>query len=555
MKEVLKIEISAICTVHIIAIILSIIFFMIFYMKAKKDYSLYAFLVMQVSMIGWMVFKIFKTVSPTEVSRWWFIVGYYFCACVFELAFLEFTYSNYKGKPIKKKIRYLLYCIVLFQFSWILTNPAHHLFYATYNFWRDSFGILFYVHTVLEYSFIIVGFVYGCKIFKDRFIGKSFLYKLLISSAIIIPLILNMLFITKVLHKFVRDIIGIPVIFDITPIVFVFSTMVFVYATFNHEFIDLSPIIRYEIVHKLDTPICVLDSGFEVIYFNEKTESIFGNDTKKILNNAFKNTHKNKKDMEIDNKIFNISLNEVNTLKETQYLVTLNNITDYKSIESRIVHEQKELENTKKNLESTINKLKETSKIGARNYIARELHDIIGHSLVVTIKLLDVAKLYFYKDKELSTQAIKDGFSSIESGIDAMENIKKKDKEYTGVKLKKDIEKILHRIKLSGISSHLSFKGLYYDLEEKTYDVINKICLELVTNSIKHSNAKEIFISINIKDEGINILFMDNGEGCDNLALGNGLTGIKERLVLVNGTAEFVTQSGEGFMSKISILP
>lgn len=552
MKEILKIEIAAISIVHIIAIILSLIFLMIFYMKAKKDYSLNAFLVMQISMIGWMVFKIFKTVSPTEVSRWWFIVGYYFCACVFEVAFLEFTYSNYKNRPIKKQIRYLLYLVVLFQFTWILTNPMHHLFYSRYDFWGDSFGVLFYAHTILEYSFIIAGFVYGCKIFKERFIGKSLWYKILIASSIIVPLILNLLFITKVLHGFVKT-IGIPVIFDITPIVFVFSNFVFVYATFNHEFIDLSPIMRYEIVHKLDTPICVLDSGFEVIYFNEKTESIFGANSKSILDKAFENTHESKQDIKIDDRIFNMSINKVNILKETEYLVTLNNITDYKQVEKSIVKEQQELEYKKDELELTIEKLKHTSKVGARNYVARELHDIVGHSLVVTIKLLDVAKLYFNKDKKLTKEAVDDSLSSIESGIYAMENIKQKEKDYTGIRLKKDIEKMLDRIKLSEINTRLNFKGLYYNLDEKSFDVINRIFLELVSNSIKHSQAKEIFISVNVKENGVNILYMDNGKGTDKLVLGNGLLGIKERLKLVGGNAEYITSYGEGFMSKISI--
>ncbi len=552
MKEVLKIEISAICTVHIIAIILSVVFLMMFYMKAKKDYALNAFLVMQVSMIGWMIFKIFKTVSPTEVSRWWFIVAYYFCVGVFEIAFLEFTYSNYNKKPLKKKIRYPLYLIVIFQFSWVLTNPIHHLFYSKYDFWGDSFGILFYLHTAFEYSFIITGFIFGCKIFKERFMGKSFWYKLLIAGAIIIPLILNLLYITKVLHSFVHS-IGIPVIFDITPIVFVFSTMVFVYATFTHDFIDLSPIMRYEIVHKLDTPICLLDSGFEVIYYNEKTESIFGMNAKNILNNAFKGTHKSKHDMEINKNYFKVSLSEVNTLKETQYLVTFNNITDYKNIENKIIEEQTQLESKKSELEHTISNLKITSKIGARNYIASELHDIIGHSLVVTIKLLDVARLYFNENNKLSEEAVADSLSSIESGINAMENIKIKGKEYTGLNLKKDIEIMISRLKLAEINTKLNFKGLYHTLEEKNYDVIHRACLELMTNSIKYSEAKEIFISVTVKERGIDILFLDNGKGCEKLVLGNGLNGIKERLRLVGGSAEFITGNNEGFMSKIRI--
>ncbi len=555
MKEVLKIEIQAICTVHIIAIILSIIFFMMFYMKAKRDYSLNAFLVMQISMIGWMVFKIFKTVSPTEFSRWWFIVGYYFCACVFEVSFLEFFYSNYNEKPIKNKIRYILYFIALIQFLWILTNPYHHQFYATYDFGGDSFGILFYVHTLIVYSFIITGFIYGCKTFKRRFKGEKWWYKILIASTIILPLILNFLFITKILHRFIFS-IGIPVIFDITPILFLFSIMVFAYATFNHEFINLSPIMKYEIVHKLDTPICVLDSSFSVIYVNERLEETLSDNVINLLDNVFKKidilTAENS-EIKIDNKIFTISIQKVITLNETQYLVTLNNITDYKNIESRILLKQKQLKKTNSELKLTIEKLRKTSKIGARNYVARELHDIIGHSLVVTIKLLEVARLYHDKDKNLSTEALSDSISSIETGIKSMESITQKEKSYTGVSLEKDIKKMLDRIKTTDINTKLSFKGAYSSLEEKTYDIVNRICLELVTNSLKHSQASEMFISINLRQNDINILVMDNGNGCDNLVLGNGLRGIKERLSLIGGKAEFITSIGEGFMSKINI--
>jgi signal transduction histidine kinase len=284
-----------------------------------------------------------------------------------------------------------------------------------------------------------------------------------------------------------------------------------------------------------------------------RQKSIFGANAKRILDKTFKNIHKSKKNMQIEDYIFNISISKVNTLKETEYLVTLNNITDYKIVEKSIIEEQKELEYKKCELEFTIDKLKQISKAGARNYIARELHDIIGHSLVVTIKLIDVAKLYFDRDKNLSKEAVNDSLSSIKAGIHAMDNIKQKGKNYMGIRLKKDIEKMLDRIKLSEINTRLNFKGLYYNLEEKTFDIINRICTELVTNSIKHSQAKEIFISVNIREDGINILYMDNGKGCDDLILGNGLSGIKERLRLIDGTVQYITSDGEGFMSKINI--
>lgn len=557
MSELLKLEIETICTVHIIAIVLAIIFFMMFYVKTNRDYATKAFLVLQISIITWLVFKIFKTVSPTEITRWWFIVGYYFCACVFEVAFLEFTYANYKGRPIKKAIRYILYGLSFIQFLLILTNPTHHLFYARYDFWGDSFGPLFYVHMIIVYGFISVGFVYGYRTFQRRFKGEKLWYKSLIASTILVPLSINFLYITKTLHKFTYS-MGIPVIFDITPIAFVISTLVFVYATFNHELINRSPMMRHEIVHRLDTPICVLDSSYEVIYINEKLKEILKDQAMEKVNLAIHRLDINqikdkKKEINIDDKVFIILIRTVHTLKETQYLATLQNITDYKNIEGQIRREQEALIRTNCELETTIGKLKKISKIGARNFVARELHDILGHSLVVTIKLLEVARLYVNKDGNFSSIALADGVLSLESGLESLSNMTSKNDNYTGKDLEKELGKMFHRIKATGIKTRLSFKGLHYNIDEKTYDIICRICQELITNALKHSSAKEIFISIGINQEEISILVMDNGKGCNKLVWGNGLRGIKERLRLIRGEVSFITSEGEGFMSKIRI--
>lgn len=560
MKDILKLEIQTICIVHIVAIILSIIFFMMFYIKANKDYALKAFLVMQVSMIGWMVFKIFKTVSPNVISRWWFIVGYYVCACVFEVAFLEFGYAYYKGRSLPNKVKYPIYTLSFLQIVAVITNPYHHMFYATYDFWGDSFGILFYIHTLIVYTFIAVGFVYCYKTFKIRFQHKNRWYKYFISGGILVPLIFNFLYITKVIHRFVFS-IGIPVIFDITPIVFTWSTLAFVYATFKHDFLNLSPIMKHEIVHKLDTPICVLGSSCDVIYVNEKLESIFDDEAteviQKTLNKEIINELKDvKREIKIQGLSFIIFVKEVYSIRETQYLIILRDITTYRKVENKIKCSQKDLNNSNKELKKAINTLKETSKIGARNYVARELHDIIGHSLVVAIKLLEVAKLYYKKDKNQSIVALYDASSSIGAGIENMNTISLKERMdgiYTGELLKKDLRKLFERIKNAEIKTNLHFKGVYYKIDEKVFDIIKKVCTELITNSLKHSGGTEIFISVNIKRDSMNILVMDNGNGCDNLIKGNGLNGIEERLKLIGGNVDFISSKHEGFMSKISI--
>ncbi|WP_458784208.1 sensor histidine kinase, partial [Vallitalea sediminicola] len=263
-----------------------------------------------------------------------------------------------------------------------------------------------------------------------------------------------------------------------------------------------------------------------------------------------------KREIKIQGLSFIIFVKEVYSIRETQYLIIFRDITTYRRVESKIKCSQKDLNNSNKELKKAISTLKETSKIGARNYVARELHDIIGHSLVVAIKLLEVAKLYYKKDKNQSIVALYDASSSIGAGIENMNTISLKERMdgiYTGELLKKDLRKLFERIKNAEIKTNLHFKGVYYKIDEKVFDIIKKVCTELITNSLKHSGGTEIFISVNIKRESINILVIDNGNGCDNLTKGNGLNGIEERLKLIDGDVDFISSKHEGFMSKISI--
>lgn len=557
MSEKLKLEIQGICFVHIVAIVLAIVFFMIFYMKAEKNRSLRSFLIMQISIIGWMVFKIFKTVSPTESWRWTFIVGYYFFVCIFEVTFLEFAYAYYKGTSIRKKIKWSLYALAMFQFSWILTNPFHHLFYATYNFWKDSFGILFYIHSAIVYTLITIGFGYGTLTFKKRFKNEKTWYKITIATTILLPMAINFLYITKVLHRIFRH-IGIPFIFDMTPILFVISILVFVYATFNHKFIEVSPLMRHEIVHKLDTAIAVVDSDFDIVYLNEKLERVLGEKGNFFLEQSLKEIDgQNCLDQLVELKVseytFMILIKALDTPVSAGYLLIVNNITDYKEIENKIRLEQSKLTKVNRELEKTINHLKKESRIGARNYVARELHDIIGHSLVVTIKLLEVAKLYFQENKDLSYFAVQDSLKAIDMGMEDMEAIALKDDSQVGEELRKRIKEMLLSIEKSGVKSKLSFKGLACKIHSDVYNALKKASKELITNSLKHGKAKEMFLSIHITREKINLVFMDSGVGTDRLEEGNGLKGIRNRVKNVGGTVQFTTSKGEGFMARICI--
>lgn len=64
-----------------------------------------------------------------------------------------------------------------------------------------------------------------------------------------------------------------------------------------------------------------------------------------------------------------------------------------------------------------------------------------------------------------------------------------------------------------------------------------RICQELINNSLKHSHAKNIRITLSEFDEFISLFYFDDGIGFDekNLKLGSGIINIKERVEICNG--------------------
>jgi len=70
---------------------------------------------------------------------------------------------------------------------------------------------------------------------------------------------------------------------------------------------------------------------------------------------------------------------------------------------------------------------------------------------------------------------------------------------------------------------------------------------EIITNTSRHANAANLWISIHPGPEGVTLHARDDGQGADTLACGNGLTGMRERFVEYSGRIEFGAKAGEGF--------
>lgn len=560
MDFAVQVKVATISLWNYAAIIVNVIAFIILYMKANRNASLKAFFLVQFAMLIWLIGKVFKTVSPTEDLRWAFIVFYYFGACLLEVTFLDFAYIYNKGKPMKKAHRIVIYFIALIQFIVVLTNPCHYLFYSRYSFWGDDFGILFYPYAAIYYIYMIIGMLYCSKKFRQQVKYKDPLQKYIIGSAILMPIIFNFIYITRMLES-LFEILGIQV-FDITPIVFTWSLLVFVYATFKYEFFDLTPIMKHEVTHRLDTPILIMDAARNIIFVNEQLKHSFEisddyQKLKELINH--KEMKKNSTDnylIKYNDKYFKYSIKTLKGIGGIQYIVTFNDITSYQIVRNQLHNKNVELNEANKKLENQIQMLKETSRIGARNYVARELHDIIGHSLVVTMKLLEVSKIFYKKNTERVLESLEKARQSVKNGFSEMKEIttrKDNHRIYSSTLLEGELKSMLKVVEVSGMKVNFYLRGKADKLDGKVFDIIKKVSTELVTNTLKHAKASSILLSLNFLEREIHVQFMDNGIGNKKIKKGNGLKGIDSRLELIEGRATYEASSGEGFIANIKI--
>ncbi|WP_378183453.1 tetratricopeptide repeat protein [Aquimarina sp. SS2-1] len=91
--------------------------------------------------------------------------------------------------------------------------------------------------------------------------------------------------------------------------------------------------------------------------------------------------------------------------------------------------------------------------------------------------------------------------------------------------------------------------------QEKVKDESFKIIQELITNSIKHSEATSVELQINLVENTLNIMFEDNGKGfdTDKNKDGIGFRNIKSRLQNVSGSLYIDSRIHRGTIIDISI--
>ena len=193
-------------------------------------------------------------------------------------------------------------------------------------------------------------------------------------------------------------------------------------------------------------------------------------------------------------------------------------------------------------LRATQTLLADSSRMAERLRISRELHDLIGHHLTALSLNLEVAgHLCKGKAKEHVDQAHSVArllLSDVREVVGTM-------RHRGGTDLNPALRELAAGVPEPTVHMDLPDELIIED--PRLAQVVLRCVQEIITNTVKHAEAGNLWIQLAHKDGGVALTTKDDGRGAPEFNKGHGLTGMGERLRQLGGDLQIETAAGDGF--------
>lgn len=174
-----------------------------------------------------------------------------------------------------------------------------------------------------------------------------------------------------------------------------------------------------------------------------------------------------------------------------------------------------------------------------RERIARDLHDIMGHSLSGIILKADLANALLAANQPDNARLQLTELSQV--AREALSQVRQTVSGYKHKGLLAEVGALAQQLREQGIAVFL--EGEVPKLPARQESALILMLTELCTNILRHSNADNCVISFTADTSHWQVQVKDNGKATT-LNFGNGLTGITERLAALQGELSYQLNHG-----------
>jgi two-component system sensor histidine kinase DesK len=183
------------------------------------------------------------------------------------------------------------------------------------------------------------------------------------------------------------------------------------------------------------------------------------------------------------------------------------------------------------------------AKVAERERIARDLHDVLGHTLSVITLKSELAGKLIERDPERAGKEIRE----VEQiSRQALSDVRDAIRGYRAKGLVAELAQAKSILETAGLTVQCD-TATTMKLPAVQESVLALAVREAVTNVVRHANARSCRLRLEQQNGSCRLEIADDGQGFSSIE-GNGLRGMRERVEMLGGTLERRNSSGTTLM-------
>ncbi|TAL96048.1 MAG: sensor histidine kinase, partial [Rhodanobacter sp.] len=187
--------------------------------------------------------------------------------------------------------------------------------------------------------------------------------------------------------------------------------------------------------------------------------------------------------------------------------------------------------------------LAESSRIAERMRIARDLHDLVGHHLTALSLNLEVAS---HLTNEAAGAHVRKAQSTAKLLLADVRDVVSELRQDDSIDLTQALRSLTDGV--PGLDVHVVMPPRFSVEDPRRAQVLLRCAQEIITNTARHAGARNLWLNFAYADASLlGLHARDDGRGVEQVAEGNGLAGMRERLAEFGGSVTLETGLSRGF--------
>lgn len=189
------------------------------------------------------------------------------------------------------------------------------------------------------------------------------------------------------------------------------------------------------------------------------------------------------------------------------------------------------------------------AKVAERERIARDLHDVLGHTLSVIILKSELAGKLMDRDPARAKSEIAD---VEQTSRQALAEVRSTIRGYRAHSLEAELKQAKAMLETAGVA--VESEAIEVSLSPAQESVVAMVVREAVTNVVRHAHARNCHLRLAPFDGSCLLEILDDGRGGCQVE-GNGLRGMRERIEALGGTLARETSTGTRLTIQFPLTP